>query len=69
MSADAGRQNTENGGTGIWGARIGLQNHRSRKMQWQVAVETTNNHTSGFSSGGDGYRYTSVTGQIVIPFN
>jgi len=69
VSADTGRQNTESGGTGIWGARIGLQNHRSRKMQWQVAVETTNNHTSGFSSGGDGYRYTSVTGQLVVPFN
>lgn len=69
VSADAGRQNTENGGTGIWSARIGLQNHRSKKIQWLVAVETTNNHTSGFTSGGDGYRYTSITGQLVMPFN
>lgn len=29
VSADLGRQNTENGGANIWGARIGLQNHRS----------------------------------------
>ncbi|MCX4145192.1 MULTISPECIES: hypothetical protein [Paraburkholderia] len=69
VSADLGRQNTENGGVNIWGARIGLQNHRSRTMQWQVAVETTNNHTAGFAGGGSGYRYTSVTGRFMFPFN
>jgi hypothetical protein len=69
VSADLGRQNTESGGTNIWGARFGLQNHRSRAMQWQVAVETTNNHAYGFAGGGDGYRYTSVTGRLLFPFN
>lgn len=69
VSADLGRQNTENGGVNIWRARIGLQNHRSRTMQWQVAVETTNNHAAGFAGGGGGYRYTSVTGRLLFPFN
>jgi hypothetical protein len=69
VSADLGHQNTDSGGTNIWGARVGLQNHRSRTVQWQVALETTNNHAGGFSSGGDGYRYTSVTGRLLLPFN
>ncbi|RQH02160.1 hypothetical protein [Paraburkholderia dinghuensis] len=69
VSGDLGHQNTDSGGNNIWGARIGLQNHRSQKVQWQIAVETTNNHTGGFSSGGDGYRYTSVTGKLLFPFN
>lgn len=69
VSADLGRQNTENGGVNILGARIGLQNHRSRTMQWQVAVETTNNHAAGFAGGDGSYRYTSVMGRLLFPFN
>jgi len=69
VSADAGHQNTDGGGTNIWGARIGLQNYRNQKVQWQVAVETTNDHASGFSGGNNGYRYTSVSGRLMFPFN
>lgn len=69
VSADLGRQTTDSGGTNIWGARVGLQNHRSRTAQWQVAIETTNNHAAGFAGGGDGYRYTSVTGRLMFPLN
>jgi hypothetical protein len=70
VSADAGRQNTSDATSNIWSARAGLQNHRSRRVQWQIAVETTNNMASGFmSGGGTGYRYTSVMGRLMIPLN
>lgn len=69
VTADAGHQNTDGGGTNIWGARIGLQNVHTQKVQWQVAVETTNDHASGFSGGANAYRYTSVTGKLMFPFN
>ncbi|WP_027211337.1 hypothetical protein [Burkholderia sp. WSM2232] len=69
VSADLGRQNTEDGGINIWGARMGLQNHRSRTIQWQVALETTNNHAAGFMGGRPDYRYTSVTGRLLFPIN
>lgn len=69
-SADAGHQNTEDTSETIWSARIGLQNHRSRTVQWQVAVETTNNRASSVGGGGGtSYRYTSVTGRLMFPFN
>jgi hypothetical protein len=64
-----GRQNTENGGTNIWGVRAGFANHRSSTVQWQVALETTNNHAAGFTGGGDGYRYMSLTARVMFPFN
>jgi len=44
-------------------------NHRSSAVQWQVALETTNNHAAGFTGGGDGYRYTSLTARVMFPFN
>jgi hypothetical protein len=69
VSADAGQQNTSDAASNIWSARIGLQNHRSRTVQWQVAVETTNDRASGFMTGGAGYRYTSVTGRLLFPLN
>ena len=72
VSADAGRQNTSDGANNIWSARTGLENHRSRAshVQWQIAVETTNNSSFGFMSGGGaGYRYTSVMGRLFIPLN
>jgi hypothetical protein len=69
VSADAGRQNTPDAADNIWSVRGGLQNHRSRIVQWQIAVETTNNRASGFMVGGTGYRYTSVTGRLLFPLN
>ncbi|WP_179403417.1 hypothetical protein [Burkholderia guangdongensis] len=69
VNADAGRQNTSDANTNIWSARIGLQNHRSRTVQWQIAVETTNDRAAGFVSSGGGYRYTSVTGRLMFPLN
>lgn len=69
VSGDFGHQNTDGGGANIWSARIGLQNHRSRYVQWQVAVETTNNHAVGFTGGGNNYQYTAVTGRLMVPFN
>jgi hypothetical protein len=69
VSADLGHQNTDSGGNNIWGARAGFQNHRSRNVQWQIALETTNNHAAGFTGGGDGYRYTSVTARLLFPLN
>ncbi|RKP56579.1 hypothetical protein [Pararobbsia silviterrae] len=71
-SADVGRQNSSNGANNIWGARIGLENHRSRakQAQWQIAVETTNDSSAGLTSGGGaGYRYTSVMGRVFVPLN
>jgi hypothetical protein len=29
----------------------------------------TNDHASGFVAGSGGYRYTSVTGRLLFPFN
>ncbi|MGF6854544.1 hypothetical protein OKW29_003431 [Paraburkholderia sp. CI3] len=69
VNADAGRQNLPDAASNIWSVRGGLQNHRSRTVQWQVAVETTNNRASGFAVGGSSYRYTSVTGRLLIPLN
>jgi hypothetical protein len=69
VSGDAGRQNLPDTASNIWSVRAGLQNHRSRTVQWQVAVETTNNRASGFAVGGSSYRYTSVTARLLIPLN
>jgi hypothetical protein len=69
VSADAEHQNTDGGGANIWGARISLQNYHTQKVQWQVAVETTSDHASDFSGGSSAYRYTSVAGKLMFPFN
>lgn len=68
VSADIGRQNTADSANNIWSARIGLENLRRRSVQWRIAVETTNNRASSFVGGGEGYRYTSVTGRLLFPF-
>ncbi|MDR5746447.1 hypothetical protein QCE73_25065 [Caballeronia sp. LZ029] len=69
VNADAGRQNLPDAASNIWSVRGGAQNHRSRTVQWQVAVETTNNRASGFAIGGSSYRYTSVMGRLLFPLN
>ncbi|MDR3323467.1 MAG: hypothetical protein LBS89_04605 [Zoogloeaceae bacterium] len=53
--------------TAIWSMLLGLQSHRRVPFQWRVALETTNNSESMFSGSSGSYRYTSLSGYMLIP--
>jgi hypothetical protein len=63
---DAGQQHTEGGREQIWSVSAGVSSRRDAPLRWSLALQAAN--TAALFSGAGTYRYTSLLGQLDIPF-
>lgn len=68
VHADAGRQYIDGDGQPLWHAGIYLSSPHRAPIQWKVGLSSSQDHASALSSSSTGYRYTSATASVRIPF-
>lgn len=68
VNADAGRQYIDGEGQQLWHAGIYLSSPHRASIQWKVGLTSSQDHASALSSSGIGYRYTSLSASMRLPF-
>jgi hypothetical protein len=64
---DSGQQHTEAGREAIWSVSVGVSSVRDAPLRWSLALQAAN--TAALFGGDVGnYRYTSLLGQMNVPF-
>ena len=63
---DTGEQHTEAGSEPIWSLLLGVASMRDAPLRWSLALQAA--HTAPLIGGTGTYRYTSLVGQVSIPF-
>lgn len=66
-SVDAGQQRIDGASEPLWRGNLGVASRRQDSVQWFVGLEASN--AAGlFSAQTGGYRYTSATARVNVPF-
>ncbi|MBU0748044.1 MAG: hypothetical protein KKB08_01155 [Gammaproteobacteria bacterium] len=66
-SVDTGQQRIDGGSEPIWQGSVGFASRRRNAVQWFVGLEASNTAPL-FAGQTGGYRYTSATARVNIPF-
>ena len=68
VNADAGRQYIDGEGQQLWHAGVYLSSPHRAAVQWKVGLTSSQDHASALSTSNSGYRYTSLSAYMRVPF-